>query len=313
MNNLKKEIKEYAYKLGFCEIGFTRYQKLSEEMKFYLQWQENGYFATMTYLEKNLDKRKDIRLILEDVKTIIVVGYSYLNRYNHKSQQFKISRYAWGEDYHYVLSDKLKQLIEFIRQRKDGLNYKIYVDTGPILEKIWAVLAGIGWQGKNSLIISKKYGSYIFLGIILINLDLEPDIPLKDFCGTCTKCIDNCPTKAIVQPKVIDSRKCISYWTIEAKPDYNIPSSIDLNGWIFGCDICQEVCPWNKKALKALTQENVEFYPRNNETNLSYEFLENLNPEVFTDRFRKSPIKRVKFKGLIRNFNHIIKKQYESK
>ncbi len=313
MNNLKNEIKEFAYKLGFCEIGFARYQKLSEEMKYYIQWLENGYSATMSYLEKNLDKREDISLISEKMQTIIVVGYSYFNYYNHKSQQFKISRYAWGEDYHYILSDKIKQLIEFIKQRKENLNYKIYVDTGPILEKIWAVRAGIGWQGKNSLIISKNYGSYIFLGIILTNLELEPDIPLKDFCGTCTKCIDSCPTKAIVQPKVIDSRKCISYWTIEAKPDYNIPNSIDLNGWIFGCDICQEVCPWNKRAFKTLTRENPEFYPRNYETNLSYEFLKNLTPEKFSIRFRKSPIKRAKFEGLKRNFHHIIKKQYESK
>jgi len=304
MEELKIALKKRAFELGFCEIGFARYERLDREILTYLKWLEKGYSASMTYLEKNIDKRTDVKLILEDVRTVIVTAYPYLNKFKHSSNLFKISRYAWGEDYHKVLLDKLKKLIEFIRNKSIGLRYKIYVDTGPILEKVWAIRAGIGWQGKNSLIISRNYGSFIFLGIILTNVEFEPDKPLKDYCGTCTKCIESCPTNAIVQPKVIDSRKCISYWTIEAKPDYEIPQSINLNGWIFGCDICQEVCPWNKKVKLS---DEIAFYPRFNQTNLDKKFLEELTSEKFKERFKGSPIKRAKYEGLRRNFFHILK------
>jgi epoxyqueuosine reductase len=309
MEQLKNIIKNCAFELGFCEIGFARYEKLEKEIQNYIQWLKNGYSATMTYLEKNIDKREDVKLILDDVKTIIVTAYPYYNKFKHSSSLFKISRYAWGEDYHKILADKLTKLVDFISDKIIDFKCKIYVDTGPILEKSWAVRAGIGWQGKNSMIISRTYGSFIFLGIILTNIEFEPDKPIKDYCGTCTKCIESCPTNAIVQPKVVDSRKCISFWTIEAKPEYEIPSSINLNGWIFGCDICQEVCPWNNKVK---ITDDVAFYPRYNQTNLDKHFLENLTPEIFKERFKDSPIKRAKFEGLKRNFLHIIKNiEYE--
>lgn len=303
--DLKNNIKEFSFSIGINKVGFAKYRVFDTEIKLYENWLSLGYNASMDYLERNIEKRRDLSLILPEIKSVIVFALSYNTGFQHKSGNFKISRYAWGDDYHKIFEKKLKKVANFIKQSVDNFKYKIYVDTGPVLEKLWAIEAGIGWQGKNSLVLSKELGSYFFIGIMLVNLDFEPDRKVVDHCGRCNRCIQSCPTQAIVEPKVVDSRKCISFWTIEKKVTEDIPTNLDLKGWIFGCDICQEVCPWNKKAL--LTDE-IGFYPRNGLMNLPKQLFENLTSENFREIFKNSPIKRAKYDGLVKNFQHIMEK-----
>lgn len=308
MNNFpfKNELRKYALDIGFCEIGFAEAKPLELEFERYLKWLEKGYNGSMDYLERNLEKRRNPDLILPGAKTIIVCAYNYNSPFHHNGR-FKISRYAWGDDYHEIVLSLLKKVEAKLNELFPEARCKSYVDTGSILEKSWAVRAGIGWQGKNSLLLTKRFGSYVFLGIILTTIEFEPDPVLPDYCGKCNKCIENCPTGAIVEPMVVDSNSCISYWTIEAKPEQDIPKEIDLKGWIFGCDICQEVCPWNTK--KQYTN-NYRFYPRNGETNLEVGFLSTMTEATYRVRFKNSPVKRAKFLGLKRNFEHIV--EYEN-
>lgn len=307
LNPSEKEIlRKDIISLGFHDVGFVRADKLDIEFDKYLEWLNLGYNAGMDYLKNNLEKRKDPSLVHLNAKTIVVCALSYKTPFKHTTEDFKISRYAWGEDYHFIVLPMLKKVEGKIKEFNPDATSKSYVDTGPILEKVWAVRSGIGWMGKNSLVISKNLGSYFFIGIVLTSLEIPSDFPIPDFCGRCSRCIEACPTGAIVKPKVIDSRKCISYWTIEAKPDEEIPKNIDLRNWIFGCDICQEVCPWNRKAkitdIKA-------FYPLKNGTNISEELLTNLDIKEFNNRFKNSPIKRSKLGGIKRNFYHILNKK----
>ncbi|MCX7908082.1 MAG: tRNA epoxyqueuosine(34) reductase QueG [Ignavibacteria bacterium] len=306
ISNLKKSIQNFARELGFEKVGFALPSPLKKDFEYYNQWLSLGYNASMDYLERNLDKRKNVELILPEVKSVIVFAHSYYTGIEHKNNFLKISRYAWGKDYHKVIAKKLECVVEFLSSKYKNFKAKIYVDTGPILEKYWAVISGIGWQGKNSLVLNKELGSYFFIGILLTNIEFEPDPKVEDHCGKCTRCIDACPTGAIVQPKVIDSRKCISFWTIEKKREEIISESVDLNGWIFGCDICQEVCPWNKKAK--ITKET-DFYPDEIGTNLTEEIILNLTEENFRNIFKNSAIKRAKYQGLLKNYFHILRKK----
>ncbi len=303
IDDLKTKIKEFSRSLGFYKVGFAKAKSVGTEIDNYITWLSNGYHASMSYLETNLDKRKNVELILPGVRTVVVFAHSYYTNATYTNDLFKVSRYAWGTDYHDVLKEKIKKVAEFIKEYVHDFEYKIYVDTGPILEKFWFVEAGLGWQGKNSLVLSKDLGSYFFIGILLLSIEIEPDLKIKEHCGSCTMCIQACPTGAIVHPKVLDSRKCISFWTIEKKKNENIPENLDLNGWIFGCDICQEVCPWNKKAK--LTSEK-SFYPLRFGTNLDKKFLENMSFDNFLSFTKNSPLRRAKFEGLIKNFKHIL-------
>jgi epoxyqueuosine reductase len=260
--------------------------------------------AEMKWMEKNIHKRQDPSEILENCKTVIVLSYNYFTAKEYPKEinsKGKISRYAWGTDYHEIILPKLFEVEKVIKDHSQNINCRSYVDTGPILEKIWAERAGIGWKSKNSLIISKKHGSYFFLSIILTTIDIENDTAYKDHCASCRKCIDACPTDAIVDNKIIDSNLCLSFWTIEAKPNIDIPEEIrnKNENWIYGCDICQEVCPWNKNLPKP-TKDDL-LYPRNNETIIDLDKLLKMKKNEFSDRFRKSPIKRTKLEGLQRN------------
>lgn len=305
--SIKSDLVDFAKTLGFNDLGVAKVDKLSLETEQYKLWLSNGFNATMQWMEKNIEKREDINFILENAKSVIVTAHSYYTGMHYppenelSGKSGKISKYAWGDDYHEIILTKLKDIEKFLLLKYPEEKFKCYVDTGPILEKQWAKRAGIGWQGKNSLILSKDLGSYFFIGIIITTLELEQDKPVKDLCGTCTKCINYCPTSAIVDNRVVDSNKCISYWTIEAKPNINTPENIsnNQNNWIYGCDICQEVCPWNKNKPK-LTSE-LSFYPRNNETILDYSFINSMTEEEFKLRFKNSPIKRTKLAGIKRN------------
>jgi len=297
-------IKQTAKKAGFELVGIAKAEAMPEEFDRYQEWLASGYHATMQYLEKNLEKRKDIREILPGAESVIVVGLSYYTPHAHhdSKEEGKISRYAWGTDYHEIIPMKMQEIVSTLQSIDPDSQSKVYVDTGPIPEKQWARKAGIGWQGKNSNIISREIGSWFFLGIIITTIPLHYDSPMEDYCGTCTACLDACPTNAIIEPYKVDANKCISYWTIEAKPHIEIPTEIasNMEQWVYGCDICQDICPWNRFSSESYIQE---FQPRNNETGLTFHSILEMKQEDFSNRFRKSPVKRTKLAGLQRNVN----------
>lgn len=291
---------------NFSRIKIAKYKLLTSEIEKYKEWLSKGFSADMDWMANYLDKREDVRLIQENTKSVIVLAYNYKKNANHSSSTNKISRYAWGDDYHNFIPKKLKRIIKELKTIYPNQDFKYYVDTGAILEKQWGVISGLGWQGKNSLILDKKLGSYFFISIIFTTLDIEKDELVKDYCGKCTKCIDACPTNAILVDKVVDSTKCISYWTIESKSK-KFPKEIsdNLTGWAFGCDICQEVCPWNNHRVPVQIEDFVN--PRFNETVFDKDTIFNYSEEDFKERYIKSPIKRPKHEGIKRNLQEIEK------
>lgn len=297
-----EKVKQAAKLAGFELVGIAKAEPMVEDYQTFIQWLESGYHAGMTYLERNAEKRKDISMIVPNAQSVIVVGRSYHTQHTHHASvsQGKVSRYAWGTDYHEILPHKMKEIIDMLDQIQPDSISKLYVDTGPISEKQWARKAGIGWQGKHSNIISREIGSWFFLGVIITTIPLAYDKPIEDYCGTCTACIDACPTSAIIQPYSVDAGKCLSYWTIEAKPDIPIPSEIAdrMDNWIFGCDVCQDVCPWNSFAVETTIDE---FHPRNGQSTFDFSYILEMEQSEFSSRFQKSPVKRTKLAGLQRN------------
>ena len=298
MPTLSEKVKARAIEVGFHKVGIARAEALLPEGARLLEWLERSYHGEMAWLEREPEKRRDPRLILPNAKSVVCVAMNYYTPVEHDAPG-KISRYAWGDDYHDILKEKLRTLLEWILVELPGASGKICVDTAPVMEKAWAVRAGIGWLGKHSNVITQDLGSWVFLGEILLDVELEPDPPAVDHCGSCTACIDACPTGAITEPFVVDSNRCISYATIELRSD-ELPADIadNLNGWLYGCDICQDVCPWNR--FEKPTEES-RFAPRRGETSLDLEAVETLTPEAYAERFRKSAIKRTKLAGLKRN------------
>ncbi|MCU0426082.1 MAG: tRNA epoxyqueuosine(34) reductase QueG [Candidatus Kapabacteria bacterium] len=302
-----RHVKAFALQCGFSSVGIAEAVPLEQETERFSEWLRMGFHAGLGYMERNADKRYDVRNILPETRSVIVVAQNYYTPHQHNSSgentqslHGKISRYAWGDDYHDVLPPKLEQIADEIKRLQPQAQTKVYTDTGAILEKQWAVRAGIGWQGKHSNVISRDIGSWFFIGIILTTAEFLYDTPMRDFCGTCDACMQACPTQAIVQPYVVDARRCIPYWTIETKPDTEFPPNIaqNLDSWLFGCDTCQDVCPWNR--FQTPTDES-RFQPRFEETALDIHALRQMTQEQFSERFRKSPIKRSKMAGLKRN------------
>ena len=291
-------IKNKALELGFHKVGIARAEVLQKEGTRLVDWLGKGYHGEMAWLEREPAKRTDPRLIFPDAKSVISVAMNYYSPDEHNPTG-KISRYAWGDDYHDIVKEKLRALLEWIIAAIPNAMGKVCVDTAPVMDKAWAVRSGIGWLGKHSNVITQEYGSWIFLGEILLNLELEYDEPVSDHCGSCTACLDACPTKAITEPFVVDSNRCISYATIELRSEA-LPDEIssNLNGWLYGCDICQDVCPWNR--FEKPTDEP-RFAPRFGETSLDLDAVESLTPENYAERFRKSAMKRTKLTGLKRN------------
>ena len=292
-------IKRKAGDLGFSSCGISKIRFLKEEEKNFEDWLNNGYQGSMNYLTKNFDKRLDPRKLVHGSKSIISLTYNYYPpKKLVKKNNFIISKYAYGKDYHRILKKKLRKLFFFIKENIGNVEGRVFVDSAPVHERAWAKLSGLGWIGKNSLLINKNMGSYFFIAEIISDLDLEYDSPVSDMCGKCTRCIDACPTDAITKAQVIDAQKCISYLTIENKKEIPKELQKNMNGYIFGCDICQEVCPWNKFS----TPHNEESFLPNKEIKKyrKKDWIE-LTEETFNVIFKGSAVKRAKYSGLKRN------------
>lgn len=302
MSDFTSEIKEKAIEIGFEKIGIARVESTNKAQSNLETWISKGRHASMEWIDKRKEERGNIYNYFPEAVSLISVGMNYYSGYSQKdlNSKFKFSNYAWGDDYHNVLKSRLKILLEWIKSSSADIKGVACVDTSPVMEKVWAEKAGLGWQGKHTNLISRDYGSWLFLGEIILNIPLKYDKPfMEDLCGTCTACIDECPPGALSEYE-INSNKCISYQTIEHKGEFD-NNSIDLDSWIYGCDICQEVCPWNKKFSK-ITQEK-SFYPRDEIVEHSEKEWIKLNGEDFKKIFKGSPVKRTKHSGLKRNIN----------
>ena len=301
MMKLSDEIKQKALELGFSKIGIARAEKLGAESGRLVEWLNQGYHGTMDWMARNVEKRTDPQQILPGAQSVIAVALNYYTDVQHSNDDrtAKISRYAWGDDYHEILTGKLNRLMEFIKTREPNSEGKVYVDTGPILEKVWAQRAGIGWEGKHTNIITKEFGSWVFLGEIILNLELEYDAPATDHCGSCTLCIEACPTQAITEPYVLDSTRCISYLTIEHRGAIAEELGGKFERWVYGCDICQDVCPWNEKFSQPTSIKN--FHPREHNIAPEIQALSEISEDEFKAKNRHSPMKRTKHSGIVRN------------
>jgi len=303
MASFTEKIKRKALEIGFHKIGIARAEPLEAETEYLRQWLGKNFHGEMRWMEREPEKRGDPRLIFPGAKSIVAVALNYFTPHAHElpgTSKGKVSRYAWGDDYHDVVKDKLRALLAWIKSENAEVEGKICVDTTPVMDKAWAQRAGLGWIGKHSNLITKEYGSWVFLGEILLDVELEDDAPAEvDHCGSCTACLDACPTGAIVAPYQVDSRACLSYATIELRaPELPVEIEKNLNGWLYGCDICQDVCPWNR--FEKPTEET-GFEPRAGNVSADLDEILNLSPEKYAERFRRSAMKRTKISGLQRN------------
>lgn len=302
-----KSLKDYSQSIGFQSVGVSRAQELTEEAKLLERWLALDYQGDMSYLNRNFDLRIDPRKLHPDTKSILSFSHNYFSEDLDSGSNFKISKYAQGQDYHKVMKKKLKLVINWMKNELGDINARAFVDSAPVMEREWAKRSGIGWIGKNSLLLTKGIGSYFFLGEILVDIDLEYDSEVKNYCGTCTKCIDACPTTAIIQPGLIDSKKCISYLTIEYRQS-ELPETYKDHhqNWIYGCDICQDVCPINARSK----QHNEPVYISKDAIRdyTDQQWL-NLTEIEFNTIFHDSAVKRAGYHGFMRNIRAV----YESK
>ncbi|MFL2622041.1 MAG: tRNA epoxyqueuosine(34) reductase QueG [Flavobacteriaceae bacterium] len=298
-------IKTEAKRLGFLSCGISKAEFLEDEAPRLEAWLSQNKHGKMQYMENNFDKRLDPTLLVEGAKSVISLAYNYYTDQTQIDKNApKISKYAYGVDYHHVIKNKLNQLLEFIKEEIGDVSGRAFVDSAPILEKAWAKKSGLGWLGKNSNLITQKVGSFYFISELIVDLDLETDYAVTDHCGSCTACIDACPTQAITEPYKVDGSKCISYFTIELKD--NIPSDMKdkFDNWMFGCDVCQDVCPWNR-----FSKEHSEplFRPKPELLTMSKKDWEEITQDTFNKVFKKSAVKRTKYKGLVRNIKFLEK------
>lgn len=298
-------VKALSKELGFSYCGISKAGFLEKEANRLEEWLKRGYQGKMGYLENHFDKRLDPTLLVPGAKSVVSLIYNYYPKRDlGETEKFKIAKYAYGEDYHLVVKDKLKELLERLSETVGEIEGRAFVDSAPVMERAWAEKSGLGWIGKNSLLLNKSMGSFFFIAELILDLELEVDGPAKDFCGSCTACIDACPTDAIPEPYVVDGSKCISYFTIELKEE--IPSEVKgkFENWIFGCDICQDVCPWNR-----FSKPNNEdrFTPKEELKQLTTQDWTEITDEVFNRLFSNSAVSRTKLSGLKRNISFINK------
>lgn len=296
-------IKEEALRLGFASCGISGATFLESEAPRLEAWLANEMHGQMSYMENHFDKRLDPRLLVEDAKSVVSLTLNYFPQEQQVCDTLKVSKYAYGEDYHYVIKDKLKELFHFIQTEIGEVGGRVFVDSAPVLDKAWAAKSGLGWVGKNNNLISRSAGSFFFIAELIVDLDLEEDGITTDHCGTCTKCIDACPTKAIESPYIVNGSKCISYLTIELKED--IPTEFKglLEDWMFGCDVCQDVCPWNRFAKP---HHEPKFFANNQLTSYDRTQWKELTKDTFDVIFKKSAIKRAQYDGLMRNIKFLM-------
>lgn len=296
-------IKAEAKRLGFMSCGVSKAGFLEEEAPRLERWLNQNMHGEMHYMANHFDKRLDPTLLVDGAKSVISLLLNYYpERTQNQSDNYKISKYAYGEDYHFVIKDKLKSLLAFIQEKIGEVNGRVFVDSAPVLDKAWAKRGGLGWVGKHSNLIAKQTGSFFFIAELICDLELEYDLPVADHCGTCTACIDACPTDAIEQPYVVNGSKCISYFTIELKDQIPAGMSEKFQDWVFGCDICQDVCPWNRFARP---HNEPAFLPNEKLLNFSKKEWTELTQETFSEVFKKSAVKRAKYTGLVRNIRYL--------
>lgn len=293
-------IKQEAQRLEFSDCGIAKAAPLDTEATNLKEWLKDGRHGEMHYMENHFEKRVNPKNLVDNAKSVISVIYNYYPPRIQPSDTYKISKYAYGKDYHVILKDKLHSLYNYLQSIIPDLQGRAFVDTAPVMDKVWAQKAGLGWIGKNTNLINTKSGSYIFIGELIVDVELDYDTPIKDYCGTCRKCIDACPTGALTEPYRIDASKCISYLTIEKKGELPPAYQNKLNKWIFGCDACQDVCPWNQKAKP---HQSEELEPHPDLLKFKDKDWVNLTKEKFNELFRKSAVKRTKYTGLKRNIN----------
>ncbi len=298
-------IKQKAQELGFFFCGISKAEFLEEEAPRLETWLKRDFQGKMGYMNNHFDKRLDPRLLVDNAKSVVSLLLNYYPPQEQNQTALKISKYAYGEDYHLVIKDKLKEFFTSIQEEIGEVGGRVFVDSAPVMDKVWAQKSGLGWIGKNSNLIHPKHGSFFFIAELILDLELTPDGPIKDYCGTCTACIDECPTDAIVEPYVVDGSKCISYLTIELK-DQILPTEFagKMDNWMFGCDVCQDVCPWNRFS-KPHTEKR--FNPDSRLMEFNTKDWEELNEIAFDAIFKNSAVKRTKFEGLKRNIGFIAK------
>lgn len=299
-------VRQEALKLGFMSCGISRAVRLDDDARRLEAWLNKGFNGTMEYMERHFDLRIDPSRLVPGAKSVVTLLMNYFPQEQQQSAAPKIARYAWGKDYHNVIREKLNALLDTLRVQIGAIDGRGFVDSAPVLERSWAVRSGLGWIGKNGNLLNRQTGSFFFIATLITDLELDPDDPFRtDHCGTCTRCLDACPTEAIIAPSVVDSNKCISYLTIELK-DALMPQGMEQrqDNWMFGCDVCQEVCPWNR-----FSQPNTEpeFRPIPEILNLSTKEWEAMTEERFRELFRHSPLKRTKWSGIQRNLKAIRK------
>lgn len=301
MNSKQKHtevIKKKAHEFGFSFCGISEATFLEEEAPRLESWLKNGFHGEMAYMENHFDKRLDPRLLVDGAKSVVSLLFNYYPSEFQNENSYKISKYAYGEDYHFVIKDKLKELMHHIHEEIGEVDGRVFVDSAPVLDKAWAAKSGLGWVGKNNNLINKGNGSFFFVAELIIDLELEYDSATTNHCGTCTACIDACPTQAIESPYIVNGSKCISYLTIELKDEIPNQFKNQLDDWMYGCDVCQDVCPWNRFSKP---HSEPLFTPKKQLLDYSKNDWEDLTQELFQEIFKKSAVKRAKYIGLMRN------------
>lgn len=296
-------MKTKARELGFDYCGVSKAEFLEEEAPRLEKWLKQGMHGKMSYMENHFDKRLDPTLLVEGAKSVISLLYNYYPEEElPEEDNYKISKYAYGTDYHFVIKDKLKELLRTLQEEIGEIHGRAFVDSAPVMDKVWAKKSGLGWIGKHSNLINKQSGSFFFIAELIVDVEFEYDGPVKDYCGTCTRCIDACPTDAISSPYIVDASKCISYLTIELKEEIPIEFKNKFGNWIFGCDICQDVCPWNRFSKK---HNEKAFIPDERLKGMKRKDWEEVTKEIFNDLFKYSALKRTKLDGLVRNISFV--------
>ena len=297
-----KLIKNEAQRLGFLSCGISKAVFLEEEAPRLENWLNKNMHGEMSYMANHFDKRLDPTKLVEGSKSVISLLLNYYPKERQVEDTFKLSKYAYGTDYHFVIKDKLKSLLQFLQEEIGEVHGRAFVDSAPVLDKAWAAKSGLGWIGKHSNLLTQQVGSFYFIAELIIDLELEYDSPVTDHCGTCTACIDACPTEAIVAPYVVDGSKCISYFTIELKSEIPTEFQGKFDEWMFGCDVCQDVCPWNRFSK---SHNEPLFNPHPDLLEMTKKDWEEITEDVFKKIFKKSAVKRTKFSGLQRNIDFL--------